>query len=111
MTVHDDAGDPKLPWKLLGVHFARMEMDGQGLSVEESLGLNSAWYADILLTLTVETRQADPSTDQHEVDEAAPYVRRHQLDADLPAHLEPTRTRLEPALGRRREDAHPQAGL
>ena len=29
-----------------------MEMGGQGLPVEESLGLNCAWYADILLTLT-----------------------------------------------------------
>ena len=43
-----------MPWKLLGVHSARMEMGGQGLPVEESLGLNCAWYADILLTLTAE---------------------------------------------------------
>jgi len=50
--MHDDAGDARLPWKLLGVHSARMEMGGQGLPVEESLGLNCAWYADILLTLT-----------------------------------------------------------
>jgi hypothetical protein len=41
-----------LPWKLLGVHSARMEMGNRGLPVEESLGLNCAWYADILLTLT-----------------------------------------------------------
>jgi S1-C subfamily serine protease len=52
VVMHDDAGDPQLPWKLLGVHSARMEMGGRGLPAEESLGLNCAWYADILLTLT-----------------------------------------------------------
>jgi S1-C subfamily serine protease len=52
VVMHDDAGDPQLPWKLLGVHSARLEMGGQGLPVEEALGLNCAWYADILLTLT-----------------------------------------------------------
>ncbi len=52
VVMHDDAGDPQLPWKLLGVHSARMEMGNRGLPVEESLALNCAWYADILLTLT-----------------------------------------------------------
>lgn len=41
-----------LPWKLLGVHSARMDMGGRDLLHDESLGLNCAWYADILLTLT-----------------------------------------------------------
>ena len=54
VVMHDDAGDPQLPWKLLGVHSARMEIRGQGFPVEEPLGLNCAWYADILLTLTAE---------------------------------------------------------
>jgi S1-C subfamily serine protease len=44
-------GDP-LPWKLLGVHSSRMDMGGRDLALDESLGLNCAWYADILLTLT-----------------------------------------------------------
>ena len=44
--------DEKLPWKLLGVHSARMDMSGRDLQLDESLGLNCAWYADILLTLT-----------------------------------------------------------
>jgi len=57
VVMHDAAGDPQLPWKLLGVHSARLEMGGPGLPVEESLGLNCAWYADILLTLT---RTDDP---------------------------------------------------
>ena len=45
-----DLGD--LPWKLLGVHAARMDMKTRDLEQDESLGLNCAWYADILLTLT-----------------------------------------------------------
>jgi hypothetical protein len=54
VVMHDDSGDPQLPWKLLGVHSARLEMAGRSLPVEESLGLNCAWYADILLTLTAD---------------------------------------------------------
>jgi hypothetical protein len=41
-----------LPWKLLGVHSARMDMRTRDLEQDESLGLNCAWYASILLTLT-----------------------------------------------------------
>ncbi len=44
--------DAQLPWKLLGVHAARMDMGGRDLQLDETLGLNCAWYADILLTLT-----------------------------------------------------------
>jgi hypothetical protein len=48
-TAHDDN---ELPWKLLGVHSARMDMKTRDLEQDESLGLNCAWYADILMTLT-----------------------------------------------------------
>ena len=41
-----------LPWMLLGVHAARIDIGTRDLNVDEALGLNSAWYADILLTLT-----------------------------------------------------------
>lgn len=41
-----------LPWQLLGVHSARMDMGNRDRVLDESLGLNCAWYADILLTLT-----------------------------------------------------------
>jgi S1-C subfamily serine protease len=51
------AGEPggardALPWKLLGVHSARLDMESRDRRQDESLGLNSAWYADILQTLT-----------------------------------------------------------
>jgi hypothetical protein len=39
-------------WALLGVHSSRMDMAGRDAAQDESLGLNSAWYADILITLT-----------------------------------------------------------
>jgi S1-C subfamily serine protease len=41
-----------LPWKLLGVHSARLDMRTRDLVQDETLGLNCAWYADILMTLT-----------------------------------------------------------
>jgi hypothetical protein len=41
-----------LPWMLLGVHSARIDVGTRDLVVDEALGLNCAWYADILLTLT-----------------------------------------------------------
>jgi S1-C subfamily serine protease len=46
------AGDDTLPWRLLGVHSARLDMAGRDLVQDESLGLNCAWYADILMTLS-----------------------------------------------------------
>ena len=48
------AGD--LPWMLLGVHSSRLDVGTRDLKQDEALGLNCAWYADILLTLT------DPSS-------------------------------------------------
>ena len=41
-----------LPWTLLGVHSARLDMAERDRVEDESLGLNCAWYADILMTLT-----------------------------------------------------------
>jgi hypothetical protein len=46
--------NPALPWKLLGVHSSRLDMNTRDLALDESLGLNCAWYADILLTLTAD---------------------------------------------------------
>ncbi len=41
-----------LPWMLLGVHSARLDVGTRDLNLDDALGLNCAWYADILLTLT-----------------------------------------------------------
>jgi len=41
-----------LPWVLLGVHSSRLDVGTRDLELDEALGLNCAWYADILLTLT-----------------------------------------------------------
>lgn len=53
-VVWRDAGavDDRLPWRLLGVHSARLDVSNRDPLQDESLGLNSAWYADILPTLT-----------------------------------------------------------
>jgi hypothetical protein len=45
-----------LPWRLLGVHSARMDLATRDRAQDESLGLNLAWYADILMALS-----ADPA--------------------------------------------------
>ncbi|RMX04950.1 serine protease [Corticibacter populi] len=45
-----------LSWQLLGVHSTRIDMLTRNLMEDESLGLNGAWYADVLMTLT-EPRQ------------------------------------------------------
>ncbi len=47
-----DAGYGDLPWILLGIHSGRIDMGTRDLSLDEALGLNIAWYADILLALT-----------------------------------------------------------
>lgn len=47
-----DAALGKLPWKLLGVHSARVDVKSRDEDEDEALGLNTAWYADILMTLT-----------------------------------------------------------
>jgi hypothetical protein len=46
----DGRGD--FPWMLLGVHSAKLDLVNRDSSQDESLDLNFAWYADILLTLT-----------------------------------------------------------
>jgi hypothetical protein len=53
MRVHDPRRLPDdLPWLLFGVHSARLDVGPRDAAVDEALGLNCVWYADILLTLT-----------------------------------------------------------
>ena len=61
VVMRDPNGDRDLPWKLLGVHSSRMDMGDRDLVIDESLGLNCAWYADILLTLTTEGKALEGS--------------------------------------------------
>lgn len=46
------AGQQALPWRLLGIHSARVDLGSRDLLLDEALGLNCTWYADILMTLT-----------------------------------------------------------
>lgn len=39
-------------WRLVGVHSSRIDMATRNPAVDESLGLNCAWYPDVLLALT-----------------------------------------------------------
>lgn len=39
-------------WCLVGVHPSRMDMASRDTEQDESLGLNCAWHADVLMTLT-----------------------------------------------------------
>lgn len=45
-------GRSEFPWMLLGVHASRLDVANRDISQDESLDLNCAWYADILMTLT-----------------------------------------------------------
>ncbi|MEZ5856906.1 MAG: serine protease [Hyphomicrobiaceae bacterium] len=45
-------GDEGLAWMLLGIHSARLDVGTRDHEIDEALGLNCAWYADILMTLT-----------------------------------------------------------
>lgn len=47
-----DAPSQDLPWMLLGIHSARLDVGTRDLVLDEALGLNCAWYAEILMTLT-----------------------------------------------------------
>lgn len=48
-----EGAGPHVPrWRLLGVHSSRMDMASRDAAQDESLGLNCAWYADVLMPLT-----------------------------------------------------------
>ena len=48
----DDVLPGGLPWKLLGIHSARLDVGNRDIQLDEALGLNCAWYANVLMTLT-----------------------------------------------------------
>ena len=47
-----DSARKDMPWILLGVHSGRFDVSGRDTEIDEALGLNCAWFADILLKLT-----------------------------------------------------------
>jgi len=53
-VVLRSAGPPGLPWKLLGVHSSNLDMRTRDPQIDDALGLNVAWYADMLMVLTSE---------------------------------------------------------
>ena len=57
VVMRDASAAGALKFRLLGVHSSRMDMGTRDRAEDESLGLNCAWYADILMTLT-----EDPAT-------------------------------------------------
>lgn len=46
------SGLDSLPWFLLGVHSSRLDLGSRDQDLDETLGLNCTWYADVLLVLT-----------------------------------------------------------
>jgi S1-C subfamily serine protease len=59
MRMGSAQGAPdSLPWALLGVHSARLDVGTRDLALDESLGLNCAWYADVLMALTRDDAEA-----------------------------------------------------
>lgn len=51
-NVSRRAGLKGLPWLLLGVHSSRLDLGSRDQDLDEALGLNCTWYADVLLVLT-----------------------------------------------------------
>lgn len=52
VVCRDASGKRDMPWILLGVHSARFDIPGRDEDIDEALGLNCAWFADILMALT-----------------------------------------------------------
>ncbi len=52
VVIRDQEGEGELPWKLLGIHSARLDLGTRDLELDEALGLNCTWFADVLIPLT-----------------------------------------------------------
>ncbi|HEX5311992.1 serine protease [Aquabacterium sp.] len=61
VVVRDLEADESLPWRLLGIHSSTFDVGNRNLQLDEALGLNCAWYADILLLLTQGPTEKHPS--------------------------------------------------
>jgi hypothetical protein len=58
-------GHGELPWLLLGIHSARIDVGTRDIGLDEALGLNSAWYADVLMEVTAELSKRDGARGPH----------------------------------------------
>lgn len=61
LAIAADGGATGQRWRLLGIHASRMDMANRNSELDESLGLNCAWYADVLMVLTAGPLQAEQS--------------------------------------------------
>ena len=52
--IRDGSAASSVSWQLLGVHSTRMDMRTRDPAEDDPLGLNCAWYADVLMTLTAD---------------------------------------------------------
>ncbi len=52
VVMRSDHLEGPLPWKLLGVHSARLDLGTRDIELDEALGLNCTWFADVLMPLT-----------------------------------------------------------
>jgi hypothetical protein len=52
VVLRSEDGDSGIPWRLLGIHSAGLDMRDRDANQDETLGLNCTWYADVLMTLT-----------------------------------------------------------
>lgn len=53
MRRGDGRDGDDMPWILLGIHSGRLDMGDREAGIDEALGLNAVWYADVLMALTV----------------------------------------------------------
>lgn len=87
VVMRDPGMEGPLKYRLLGVHSSRMDMGTRDRTEDESLGLNCAWYADILMTLT-DPRKAAPVEDA-----ASPAIATPVQDTAKPALSPPAAAR------------------
>jgi hypothetical protein len=52
VVMPSDNQSDTLPWKLIGIHSARLDLGTRDLKLDEALGLNCTWFADVLIPLT-----------------------------------------------------------
>ena len=58
-TSKAQSGRTGFPWRLLGIHSSRLDVDTRELSVDEALGLNCVWFADVIPALVSQGRATE----------------------------------------------------